>query len=243
MRLRVPDEGETVVRDVIRGDSAFENRLLDDFVIARVGSHAALQLRGRGRRHRHGDHARGARRRPPLEHARASCWCWRRSGREPPLLRAPAAAARHRRQAAVEAPRRRLGRRSCATPATCPRPCATTWRCWAGATTRDDLLHDRGADRAASRSSACPAPRPCSTSRSSRWMNGHYIREMDPAELATRRGRVAARAAACPGADDPRLEQAVAAVQEKMSTLAEFRRLAGFAFATDRDRSRRPGRR
>ena len=35
MRLRVPDEGETVVRDVIRGESAFENRLLDDFVIAR----------------------------------------------------------------------------------------------------------------------------------------------------------------------------------------------------------------
>ena len=36
MRLRVPDEGDTVVRDVIRGESAFENRLLDDFVIARA---------------------------------------------------------------------------------------------------------------------------------------------------------------------------------------------------------------
>ncbi len=33
-----------------------------------------------------------------------------------------------------------------------------------------------------------------------------------------------------PGADDPRLEQAVAAVQEKVSTLAEFRDLVGFAF-------------
>jgi glutamyl-tRNA synthetase len=35
VRLRVPDEGETVVKDVIRGSVAFENRLQDDFVIAR----------------------------------------------------------------------------------------------------------------------------------------------------------------------------------------------------------------
>ena len=36
VRLRIPDEGETVVRDVIRGESPFENRLLDDLVIARA---------------------------------------------------------------------------------------------------------------------------------------------------------------------------------------------------------------
>src|SRR3712207_6133131 len=36
VRLRVPDEGQTVVRDVIRGETAFENRLLDDLVIARA---------------------------------------------------------------------------------------------------------------------------------------------------------------------------------------------------------------
>src|SRR5919106_6079064 len=35
-RLRVPDEGATVVRDIIRGESAFENALLDDLVIARA---------------------------------------------------------------------------------------------------------------------------------------------------------------------------------------------------------------
>src|SRR3954454_4567997 len=34
--LRMPDEGATVVRDVIRGESAFENRLMDDLVIARA---------------------------------------------------------------------------------------------------------------------------------------------------------------------------------------------------------------
>src|SRR5215218_6357491 len=35
IRLRVPDEGETVVHDLIRGDVAFPNASYDDFVIAR----------------------------------------------------------------------------------------------------------------------------------------------------------------------------------------------------------------
>ena len=35
IRLRVPDEGEAVVDDLIRGPVRFENRLTDDFVIAR----------------------------------------------------------------------------------------------------------------------------------------------------------------------------------------------------------------
>ena len=35
VRLRVPDEGSGVVDDVIRGEVRFENRLTDDFVIAR----------------------------------------------------------------------------------------------------------------------------------------------------------------------------------------------------------------
>src|SRR3954470_1910667 len=36
VRLRMPDEGVTVVRDVIRGESPFENALQDDLVIARA---------------------------------------------------------------------------------------------------------------------------------------------------------------------------------------------------------------
>ena len=36
VRLRMPDEGATIVRDVIRGESAFENALQDDLVIARA---------------------------------------------------------------------------------------------------------------------------------------------------------------------------------------------------------------
>src|SRR4051794_11384476 len=33
VRLRIPDDGETVVEDLIRGPVVFENRVLDDFVI------------------------------------------------------------------------------------------------------------------------------------------------------------------------------------------------------------------
>ncbi len=36
VRLRIPDDGATVVHDVIRGESSFENALLDDLVIARA---------------------------------------------------------------------------------------------------------------------------------------------------------------------------------------------------------------
>src|SRR3954464_3602689 len=36
VRLRMPDEGATVVNDVIRGESAFDNTLMDDLVIARA---------------------------------------------------------------------------------------------------------------------------------------------------------------------------------------------------------------
>src|SRR4051812_6617341 len=36
VRLRIPDEGETVVEDAIRGEVRFENRAQDDFVIARA---------------------------------------------------------------------------------------------------------------------------------------------------------------------------------------------------------------
>jgi glutamyl-tRNA synthetase len=44
VRLRMPDQGATVVRDVIRGESAFENVLQDDLVIARADSTPVYHL-------------------------------------------------------------------------------------------------------------------------------------------------------------------------------------------------------
>jgi glutamyl/glutaminyl-tRNA synthetase len=61
------------------------------------------------------------------------------------------------------------------------------------------------------------------------WMNGHYIRELDPQELARRVAEYMERER-IPGAGHPQLERAVAAVQDKVSTLAEVPRLVGFAF-------------
>jgi glutamyl-tRNA synthetase len=61
------------------------------------------------------------------------------------------------------------------------------------------------------------------------WMNGHYIRELAPGELAGLAAEYMRREG-IRGADHPLLERAVAAVQEKISTLAEIPRLVGFAF-------------
>ncbi len=72
VRLRVPDTGETVVDDVIRGAGALPQRQHGrpgDRPRRRLG---ALQLRRRRRRSRRGDHPRRARRGPPLQHAQAA---------------------------------------------------------------------------------------------------------------------------------------------------------------------------
>ena len=95
MRLRVPDEGETVVDDVIRGEARFAARAHGrpgDRARGRLGP---LQLRRRDRRPRRRHHARRARRGPPLEHAEAAARV-RGARREPapryahlPLLHGP----------------------------------------------------------------------------------------------------------------------------------------------------------
>jgi glutamyl-tRNA synthetase len=42
LRFRTPDEGETIVVDLIRGEPTFANRLLEDFVIARADGSAVF---------------------------------------------------------------------------------------------------------------------------------------------------------------------------------------------------------
>ena len=87
-------------------------------------------------------------------------------GAERPGLRPRAAAARPRRQEALQAPRRGVRAGAARRAATCPRPSATTSRCSAGATTRRRPSTPRRSCSSASRSSASPARPPCSTSRS-----------------------------------------------------------------------------
>jgi glutamyl-tRNA synthetase len=44
LRFRTPDEGETVVVDLVRGEPTFENKLIEDFVIARSDGSAVFLL-------------------------------------------------------------------------------------------------------------------------------------------------------------------------------------------------------
>ncbi|WP_236656025.1 glutamate--tRNA ligase [Streptacidiphilus jiangxiensis] len=44
LRFRTPDEGETVVKDVVRGDTVFPNKAIEDFVIARGDGSAVFLL-------------------------------------------------------------------------------------------------------------------------------------------------------------------------------------------------------
>ena len=126
---------------------------------------AALQLRGRGRRPRRGDHRRRARRGPPLEHAQAAARA-RSARRRPAALRPPAAAARPRRQQALQAPRRRLGAGAARRrlPARGGRQLHRAAR--RGLRGRRGVLHARRAGPSASGSSASRRTRRCSTSAS-----------------------------------------------------------------------------
>ena len=105
VRLRVPDEGfYDGPRRGSAARSSFEHQAIDDFVVARSDGSSGLPPRGGGRRPRHGHHPRRPRRRPLLEHPQAAADPARRSGAAG--LRPPAAASRHRRQEALQAPRR-----------------------------------------------------------------------------------------------------------------------------------------
>ena len=227
VRLRVPDEGETVVRDVIRGESAFENRLLDDFVIARADRTplynfaVAVDDTDMGITHvvRGDDH---------LSNTPRQLLVLRALGAEPPLYahlpllhgtdgkplskRHGAASVQELREIGYlpEAVRNYLA--------------LLGWGYDAETTffSTEDLVEKFSLERV-SRSPAVFDEQKLS------WMNGHYIRELDTADL-TRRVAEWMADRHIPGAQDPRLAQGVAAVQDKVSTLAEVPRLIGFAF-------------
>ena len=108
VRLRVPDEGETVVHDLIRGDTTFQHVHMDDPVIARADGSVlynfavAVDDLDAGITHviRGEDH---------LSNTPKQLLVLEALGAAAADLRAPAAAARPRRQEALQAPRRRVG--------------------------------------------------------------------------------------------------------------------------------------
>jgi glutamyl-tRNA synthetase len=227
IRLRVPDEGETVVEDVIRGRSAFENRLLDDFVIARsdrtplYNFAVAIDDLDMGITHvvRGEDHLSNTPRQllvlgaldaaaPTYAHL--------------PLLHGTDGKPLSKRHGAVSV---QEFRSAGYLPEALRNYLALLgWGHDAETTffTTEELIEHFRLERV-SRSPAV------FDEQKLRWMNGHYIRNLDVGQL-TDRIRSHLERNGQRGADDPRLQEAAAAVQEKISTLSEFTDLAGFAF-------------
>jgi glutamyl-tRNA synthetase len=228
VRLRVPDEGATVVHDVIRGSSAFENRLLDDFVIARADRSplynfaVAVDDLEMGITHvvRGDDHLSNTPRQLLVIRAL--------QGSAPvyahlPLLHGPDGKPLSKRHGAASVQELRLAGY---LPEAVRNYLALLGWGYDEKTTffTTEQLVERFQLERVSRSPAV------FDENKLRWMNGHYIRELPPEELA-RRAAAYLSERGLPGASDPRLGPAVAAVQDKISTLAEIPELVGFAFA------------
>ncbi len=217
VRLRVPDEGETVVEDVIRGPIGFPHGSIKDFVIRRSDGSPLYNLavavddRDMGITHvvRGEDH---------LSNTPRQVMLLRALGEEPPvyahlpLLYGPdrkklskrhgAASVQELREAGYlpEAVRNYLALLGWGLDET------TTFL------STEELIRNFSLERV----SRNPA---VFDEQKLRWMNGRYLRELDPPELK-------ARIEALVGREVP--EEAVAISQEKMQTLADFWPLAGF---------------
>jgi glutamyl-tRNA synthetase len=216
-RLRVPDEGQTVVHDAIRGEIVFEHSAIDDFTIARSDGSPLYNLAvavddtDMGITHvvRGDDH---------ISNTPRQLMIMKALGHEPPLYahlpllygpdgkklskRHGAASVQELRDAGYlpEAVRNYLALLGWGFDDT------TTFF------TTDELQRRFSLERV----SKSPA---VFDEQKLRWMNGRYMREMDTAELK-------GRSEALVGRELPL--EAVAIAQEKIQTLAEFWPLAGF---------------
>src|SRR5215210_1994356 len=217
VRLRVPDEGATAVDDVVRGEVRFEHAAIDDFVIARSDGSPLYNLavavddRDRGVTHvvRGEDH---------LSNTPRQLLILAALGAEPPtyahlpLLHGPDGRKLSKRHGAASVQELRA---SGYLPEAVRNYLALLgWGADATTTffTTEELIERFSLERV----SRNPA---VFDEQKLRWMNGRYLRELEPAELARRLEERHDR-------DD--LAGPVAVAQEKMQTLADFWPLAGF---------------
>ncbi len=217
VRLRVPDEGETLVRDVIRGDIAFPHAAIKDFVIRRSDGSPLYNLavavddldmeithvvRG-------DDH---------ISNTPRQVMILRALGEEPPtyahlpLLHGPDGKKLSKRHGAASV--QELREAGYLPEAVRNYVSLLGWGYDESTTffsTKELIEHF-----ALERVSKNPA---VFDEQKLRWMNGRYLRELDPEDL---RGRLQDLL----GREVP--PEAVAISQEKMQTLADFWPLAGF---------------
>jgi glutamyl-tRNA synthetase len=218
-RLRVPDEGRTVVNDVIRGEIVFEHAAIDDFVIARSDGSPLYNLavavddRDMGITHvvRGADHISNTPRQLMILAA---------LGAEPPvyahlpLLHGPDGKKLSKRHGAASVQELRDAG---FLPAAVRNYLALLgWGFDDSSTffTTGELIERFTLERV----SKSPA---VFDEKKLRWMNGRYLREMDTGALSSVLERRLGREG---------LRDAVAISQEKMQTLADFEPLAGFLF-------------
>src|SRR4051812_14408797 len=218
-RLRVPDEGETVVHDVIRGDVAFPHGAIDDFVVARSDGSPLYNLAvavddlDMGITHvvRGADHHSNTPRQLMVLKA---------LGADPPtyahlpLLHGPDGKKLSKRHGAASVQELRD---QGFLPAAIRNYLALLGWGFDDETTfftTDELVERFTLERV----SKSPA---VFDEKKLRWMNGRYLREMGTTDLARaleqRTGRTG-------------IEPAVAISQEKMQTLADFEPLAGWLY-------------
>ncbi|HYI36273.1 MAG TPA: glutamate--tRNA ligase [Thermoleophilaceae bacterium] len=218
VRLRVPDEGQTVVSDVIRGDVTFPHSAIDDFVIARSDGSALYNLAvavddlDMGIDHvvRGEDH---------LSNTPRQVMILKALGAEPPvyahlpLLHGPDGKKLSKRHGAASV--QELRDQGYLPEAVRNYVALLGWGLDDETTfiSTDDLIQAFSLERV-SRSPAV------FDEQKLRWMNGRYLRELAAED-------VAGRLAPLLGRDDD-LVPAVTVAQEKMQTLADFWPLAAF---------------
>jgi glutamyl-tRNA synthetase len=217
VRLRVRDEGETVVHDVIRGDISFSHSAIDDFVIRRSDGSPLYNLavavddRDMGITHvvRGDDHISNTPRQVMILQA---------LGAEPPLyahlplLHGPDGKKLSKRHGAASV--QELREAGYLPEAVRNYVSLLGWGYDESTTfmTTDELVERFDLARV----SRNPA---VFDEQKLRWMNGRYLRELAPEDLRARLEALSGR---------PVPPEAVAISQEKMQTLADFWPLAGF---------------
>jgi len=217
IRLRVPDEGTTVVHDVIRGDTRFDHVHLDDLVIARGDGSVlynfavAIDDLDAGITHvvRGEDH---------LSNTPKQLLVLEALGAEAPayahlpLLHGPDGKKLSKRHGAASV--QELRDAGYLPEAVRNYIALLGWSLDDSTTlmTTEQMVENFDLSRV----SKSPA---VFDEQKLRWMNGRYLRELDPPELAQRLEQRLGRGG---------LEQAAALAQDKMQTLQEFWPLAGF---------------
>jgi glutamyl-tRNA synthetase len=218
-RLRMPDEGTTVVRDVIRGESAFENRLMDDLVIARADGTPVYHLAvvvddsDAGITHvvRGADHFSNT---PKHIRILEAMGAEVPTYAHVPLLHGPDGKKLSKRHGAASVQELRDAGY---LPEAVRNYLALLGWGYDEETTfhSTEELQQRFSLERVSRSPAV------FDEKKLRWMNGHYIRELPVEELTRRLEAFTGRTG---------LGEAVAISREKFQTLAEFWPLVGFLF-------------